>query len=120
MTKENPSIAIIGLGYVGLPLAVAFSEKYQVVGLDINNNRVDELREGHDSTLEVSKDELRKVLLDKISDKKGLYVTFDKCDISHCSVFIITVPTPTDKHNRPVLMPMIRASETVASFLKKG
>jgi len=120
MTKENPSIAIIGLGYVGLPLAVAFSEKYQVVGLDINNNRVDELREGHDSTLEVSKDELRKVLLDKISDKKGLYVTFDKCDISHCSVFIITVPTPTDKHNRPVLMPMIRASETVASVLKKG
>ncbi|TVQ81855.1 MAG: nucleotide sugar dehydrogenase, partial [Flavobacteriales bacterium] len=105
---ENPKIAIIGLGYVGLPLAVAFAEKFPTIGLDINTARVDELQKGIDSTLEVENDHLKSVLVQNgvVLDKagaKGLYCTTAITDISDCNVFIITVPTPTDKHNRPVL-----------------
>jgi UDP-N-acetyl-D-galactosamine dehydrogenase len=124
MKVENSKIAIIGLGYVGLPLAVAFAEKYPVVGLDINIDRIDELQNGIDSTLEVENDHLKGVL---VSDRlnldqegaRGLYCTTAINEISNCNVFIVTVPTPTDKHNRPVLTPMIKASETVARVLKK-
>ncbi len=115
--KNNPSIAIIGLGYVGLPLAVAFAEKYSVVGFDINVQRVAELNEGKDHTLEVE-DELLQSVLVKSNSTKGLLVTTQISDISNCTVFIVTVPTPTDKHNRPVLTPMIKASEGIASVLK--
>ncbi len=125
MKLENSKIAIIGLGYVGLPLAVAFAEKYPVVGLDINTARVDELQRGFDATLELDKDHLKSVLvsrrqkLDEIG-ARGLFCTTAITEISHCNVFIVTVPTPTDKHNRPVLTPMIKASEMVAKVIKKG
>jgi UDP-N-acetyl-D-glucosamine/UDP-N-acetyl-D-galactosamine dehydrogenase len=115
---EESNIAIIGLGYVGLPLAVAFAEKYLTVGYDIDPRRVDELRNGLDRTLEVDNDLLKAVL--KNSEKTGLIVTDVVSDIADCNIFIVTVPTPTDKHNRPVLTPMIRASEAIARVLKKG
>jgi UDP-N-acetyl-D-galactosamine dehydrogenase len=125
MKLENPKIAIIGLGYVGLPLAAAFAEKYQVIGLDINSNRVDELQNGIDTTLEIENEQLKSVLVTQIVElnnkgSKGLFCTTAMTDISECNIFIVTVPTPTDKHNRPVLTPMIRASETIAKVMKKG
>ena len=125
MKLENPKIAVIGLGYVGLPLAVAFAEKYPVIGLDINIARVDELQNGIDATLEVENAHLLSVIVPHRLNlveigAKGLFCTTAITDISDCNVFIVTVPTPTDKHNRPVLTPMIKASETVAKVLKKG
>ena len=125
MNLENSKIGIIGLGYVGLPLAVAFAEKYPVIGLDINTARVDELKKGVDATLEVENDHLKSVLVThslKLAENgaKGLFCTTSITDISDCNVFIVSVPTPTDKHNRPVLTPMIKASETVAKVLKIG
>ena len=120
-TNSKPIIGIIGLGYVGLPLAVAFAEKYKVIGFDINDQRVNELQKGHDHTLEVDDDLLNCVLL-RHSDEKslGLYNTSDVGALAGCNIYIVTVPTPTDKHNRPVLTPMIKASETIGSLLKKG
>lgn len=115
--NKKPQIAIIGLGYVGLPLAVAFAEKYSVVGFDINQQRVNELASGKDHTLEVEDELLQSVLVTSIS-VKGLLVSTQIKDIENCTVFIVTVPTPTDKHNRPVLTPMIKASEAIASVLK--
>lgn len=115
--NKNPQIAIIGLGYVGLPLAVAFAEKYAVVGYDINEKRVSELKAGTDSTLEIEESHLQSVMVDQLTDK-GLLVSTKLTDIEDCSVYIVTVPTPTDKHNRPVLTPMIKASEAIASVLK--
>ncbi len=120
-TKNNtqPRIAIIGLGYVGLPLARLFATKYPVVGFDINSARVKELMSGTDSTLEVSNEVLQSVLVDKLGDENGLLCSTSLDDIKDCNYFIITVPTPVDKNNRPVLMPLIKASETVAKVLKK-
>lgn len=118
-STQETKIAIIGLGYVGLPLAVAFAEKYEVVGIDINSHRIKELKSGVDSTLEVEDDLLQSVLVDE-PGKKGLYVTENIQEASSCTVYIVTVPTPTDKHNRPVLTPMIKASESVAKVMKKG
>lgn len=115
--NKNPQIAIIGLGYVGLPLAVAFAEKYTVVGYDINEKRVGELKVGKDHTLEIEDNHLQSVLVEQLSNK-GLLVSTNLNDIQDCSVYIVTVPTPTDKHNRPVLTPMIKASEAIASVLK--
>ncbi len=117
MNLKESKIAIIGLGYVGLPLAVAFAEKYSVVGLDINQQRIQELNQGKDQTLEVEEDLLQKVLF-KTSSIQGLFVTSQLEDIADCNIFIVTVPTPTDKHNRPVLTPMVKASETIARVLK--
>jgi UDP-N-acetyl-D-glucosamine/UDP-N-acetyl-D-galactosamine dehydrogenase len=117
--NNSPKIAIIGLGYVGLPLAVAFAEKYSVVGFDINQQRVNELAAGKDNTLEVEDDLLQSVLVTTQSDK-GLLVSTQLKDIKDCTVFVVTVPTPTDKHNRPVLTPMIKASEAIASVLKRN
>jgi UDP-N-acetyl-D-galactosamine dehydrogenase len=118
---SEAKIAIIGLGYVGLPLAVAFAEKYKVIGFDINVQRVDELQKGHDHTLEVENELLQSVLLKHADEKPiGLYNTTAVGALSDCNIFIVTVPTPTDKHNRPVLTPMIKASETIAGLLKKG
>jgi UDP-N-acetyl-D-glucosamine/UDP-N-acetyl-D-galactosamine dehydrogenase len=114
-------IAIMGLGYVGLPLAVEFAKKYPVVGFDINHRRIDELRSGKDSTLEVDADDLSDALASALDyDLDGLYVSSDPSDMRHCNTFIVTVPTPTDKNNRPVLTPLIKASETVGKVLKKG
>ena len=117
--ENNTKIAIIGLGYVGLPLAVAFAEKYPVIGFDINQARVNELMGGHDFTLEVS-GELLKSVVNDAPKELGLLCTTDLSQIKDCNYFIVTVPTPTDKHNRPDLTPLYKASETVGKVLKKG
>ena len=117
-------IAVIGLGYVGLPLAVEFAKQYPTVGFDINGPRVDELMSGHDRTLEVEGDDLKKVITsDLVSTEKngkGLYCTTSVGDIESSNFYIVTVPTPTDKNKRPVLTPLIKASESVGKVLKKG
>ena len=120
MNLSEKKIAIIGLGYVGLPLAVAFAEKYKVIGFDINDQRVDELNTGHDATLEVEDQLLNSVLDIENCSKTGLHLTANKEILDDCNIYIVTVPTPTDKNNRTVLTPMIKASETIAAFLKKG
>ena len=160
-------IAVVGLGYVGLPLARLFATKYPVVGFDINGERVKELKKGHDSTLEVEDDKLQAVLVQSINqmhkqpilemagvvedrhpepalpadglvswsneteddyysplgggrEGAGLFITRDLGDISECNYYIITVPTPIDKNNRPDLTPLYKSSESVAKVLKKG
>ena len=117
---KNDKIAIIGLGYVGLPLATLFAAKYSVVGFDIDGNRVSEIMSGIDSTLEVSSNTLKSVLVNNISDDNGLFCTKQIDDIKNCNYFIITVPTPINKYNQPVLTPLIKASETVGTVIKKG
>ena len=118
-------IAVIGLGYVGLPLARLFATKFPVVGFDINSKRVFELNAGHDDTLEVSDELLQSALVTKNPfteslTNKGLYCSDQLEDIADANIYIITVPTPVDKNNRPVLTPLIKASETVGKVLKKG
>ena len=117
---KKDKIAIIGLGYVGLPLARLFATKFTVVGFDINKDRVIELMSGVDSTLEVDKETLQNVLVERSSESKGLFCTNQLDEIKDCNFYIITVPTPVDKNNRPVLTPLIKASETVGAVLKKG
>jgi UDP-N-acetyl-D-galactosamine dehydrogenase len=116
----NTKIAVIGLGYVGLPLARLFATKYNVVGFDINRNRVEELRQGTDSTLEVEDSILQAVLKPIHNEDNGLFVSYDLGDISDCNVYVVTVPTPVDKNNRPDLTPLYKSSETVGKVLKKG
>ena len=118
MRKDK--IAIIGLGYVGLPLARLFATKYPVVGFDINTDRISELMSGVDSTLEVDNETLQSVLTSEDSDSNGLFCTNQLDKIKDCNYYIITVPTPVDKNNRPILTPLIKASETVGAVLKKG
>ncbi len=110
--EPSPSIAIIGLGYVGLPLAVEFGKKHPTVGYDIRPGRVAELREGRDSTLEVSPDEL--------AGSPQLRFTGELTDIAACTVFIVTVPTPIDSAKRPDLTPLVKASQAIGSVLKRG
>ncbi len=112
MNVTEAKIAVIGLGYVGLPLAVEFGKKIRTVGFDINASRIEELKNGYDRTLEVDSDNL------KLSDKISYTTQLD--EIRDCTIFIVTVPTPTDKHNRPDLTPLYKASETVGKVLKKG
>jgi len=145
--KKQPKLAIIGLGYVGLPLARLFATKFPVVGFDINQSRIEELREGRDSTLEVEDEILQAVLIESnpvlklvaegrafAEDRhpepssgsavdemnKGLFVTSELNEIANCNYYIITVPTPIDKNNRPDLTPLYKSSGAVASVLKKG
>ena len=118
--KNNHTISVIGLGYVGLPLARLFATKYPVVGFDINHTRVEELREGKDLTREVEEDLLKSVLKNENSSGNGLFVSGELRDIEHSNIYIITVPTPVDKNNRPDLTPLYKASETVGKVLKKG
>ncbi|MCB0457986.1 MAG: nucleotide sugar dehydrogenase [Flavobacteriaceae bacterium] len=115
--KSTPTIAIIGLGYVGLPLAVAFAKKYRVIGFDINKKRVAELQQGKDYTLEVEDEALQEALN---ASENGLKVSSDAAALTSASVYIVTVPTPTNKHNQPVLTPLEKASETIGKVLKKG
>jgi UDP-N-acetyl-D-galactosamine dehydrogenase len=112
MKKDDLNIAIIGLGYVGLPLAVEFGKKRSVVGFDINQTRIDELQRGHDRTLEVE-DEL-------LTEASGLSFTANPADLATANVYIVTVPTPIDEYKRPDLTPLIKASETIGMTLKKG
>lgn len=112
MKLEDIKLAIIGLGYVGLPLAVEFGRKRSVVGFDINQRRIDELKAGNDLTLETTQEEL-------VAAKHLTYST--NCeDLRGCNCYIVTVPTPIDEHKRPDLTPLIKASETVGKVLKRG
>jgi len=106
-------ICVIGLGYVGLPLAHAFSEKYEVVGFDISQWRIDELSSGYDRTLELNETQVNEAL------KNGMQFTLNVDDIKNCNIYIVTVPTPIDKHKKPDLTPLIKASETIGKVLKK-
>ncbi|PWK66331.1 UDP-N-acetyl-D-galactosamine dehydrogenase [Mucilaginibacter oryzae] len=112
-------IAIIGLGYVGLPLAVEFAKKYPVRGFDIKQSRVDELNKAFDRTLETDSDELLSVL-NSATENRGLLFTSQAADISACNVYIVSVPTPTDRHNKPDLGLLVKASKSVAGVLKPG
>ena len=112
MNLKNKRISIIGLGYVGLPLAVAFAEKFQVVGYDINESRIQDLKDGNDQTLEVDS-----ILLESV--KSNISYTSDIQDTKDCNIYIVTVPTPVDEANRPDLTPLLKSSLTVGSVLKK-
>jgi UDP-N-acetyl-D-galactosamine dehydrogenase len=112
--KIKKTISIIGLGYVGLPLAVAFSKKYKVIGFDISQDRIEELKRGYDRTLEVEESELKEAI------ERGLEFTNNLEDIKKANIYIVTVPTPIDKHKNPDLTPLIKASESVGRVLKKG
>ncbi len=112
---KDIKIAVIGLGYVGLPLARLFSTKYKTVGFDINKPRVDELMTGVDSTLEVEKDILKEAI-----DKYGFVCTCDLEAIRDCNFYVVTVPTPVDKNNAPDLTPLVKASETAGKVISKG
>lgn len=117
---DNKKIAVIGLGYVGLPLAVEFSKKFPTIGFDINEKRIGELRSGKDNTLEVEDAELQAVNVPSVPTGKGLFCSNKLEDIASCNYYIVTVPTPVDKYNRPDLTPLYRASETVGKVLSKG
>ena len=112
LTSDNFKIAIIGLGYVGLPLAVEFGKAIEVIGFDVNPERIAELQSGNDRTCEVDGAELESA--------KKLSFTTNKSEIADCNVYIVTVPTPIDAHKRPDLLPLLRASETVGSVIKPG
>ncbi|SFC33079.1 UDP-N-acetyl-D-galactosamine dehydrogenase [Zunongwangia mangrovi] len=118
MTQKK--IAVIGLGYVGLPLARLFATKYPVVGFDINNSRISELKQGNDKTLEVENKDLKAVLKESNSEETGLFCTANIEDLTDCNFYVITVPTPVDKNNKPDLTPLYKSSETVASVLNNG
>jgi UDP-N-acetyl-D-glucosamine/UDP-N-acetyl-D-galactosamine dehydrogenase len=105
-------LAVIGLGYVGLPLAVEFGKHYPVVGFDINRRRIEALKAGKDDTLEVSPAEM--------AEATRLNYSCDSADLKDCNIYIVTVPTPIDKHKRPDLTPLIKASETIGKTLKRG
>ena len=118
--NSNLKIAVIGLGYVGLPLARLFATKHAVIGFDINQSRVASLKTGTDTTFEITDAALQKVLLDKPGDAIGLYCTSLLADIAECNYYIVTVPTPVDKNNRPDLTPLYKSSEAIGTILKKG
>jgi UDP-N-acetyl-D-galactosamine dehydrogenase len=119
--KNDIKIGIIGLGYVGLPLAVAFAKKYPVIGFDINPERVSQLKNNKDHTLEITDYELKEVNVDNFNGiYKGLISTYNLADLETCNFYIITVPTPVDKNHRPILTPLIKASESVGKILKQG
>jgi UDP-N-acetyl-D-glucosamine/UDP-N-acetyl-D-galactosamine dehydrogenase len=118
--NSKHKITIIGLGYVGLPLAVEFAKKYQVIGFDINETRIKELKQAIDKTLEVENDNLKQVLITDLEKEKGLYITSNPQDLVTSNIYIVTVPTPTDALNKPVLTPLIKASQTIGKVLSKG
>lgn len=118
--NKNIKIAVIGLGYVGLPLARLFATKYAVVGFDINQSRIDALKLGNDTTFEIDSDSLKDVLVEVSSSENGLYCTSVLDEISDCNYYIVTVPTPVDKNNRPDLTPLYKSSKAVGKVLKKG
>ena len=112
MNLENINIGIIGLGYVGLPLAVEFGKKYSALGFDINQSRIEQLQKGYDSTLEVSDNEL----------KESIYLKYSSSvtELKNCNVYIVTVPTPIDEHKQPDLTPLVKASEMLGKVVKKN
>jgi len=120
MSNNKPQIGIIGLGYVGLPLAVEFAKQYKVFGFDISNKRVEQLISGFDHTKEIDPVNLIDVITTDCTTRQGLYCTYDIEKLKSCSIFIVTVPTPVDKNNRPDLSPLINASLLIGKILKKG
>ena len=119
MNLKNNQIAIIGMGYVGLPLATAFAEKYYTVGFDINTTRIKEIKKGIDKTQEIESKVLLRVLVDQ-KTIKGLFVSTEIEDLRNSNYYIVTVPTPIDKNHKPDLTPLFKASETIGHVLKKG
>jgi UDP-N-acetyl-D-galactosamine dehydrogenase len=117
---NNHKIAIIGLGYVGLPLAVEFAKKYKVFGYDINNERITSLKIGIDHTNEIDTNELKKIITDDCTTLTGLFCTNNIELLKNCTIFIVTVPTPVDKNNRPNLNPLLNASKMIGQILKMG
>ncbi|MDH0737230.1 Vi polysaccharide biosynthesis UDP-N-acetylglucosamine C-6 dehydrogenase TviB [Achromobacter sp. AGC78] len=109
---QDVKLAVVGLGYVGLPLAVEFGKKRSVIGFDINTRRIDALKAGHDHTLEVSDEEL--------AEAAQLSYTADRAELGQANVFIVTVPTPIDEYKQPDLTPLVKASETIGAVLKRG
>lgn len=121
MELASSKIGVVGLGYVGLPLAVEFAKKYPTIGYDINPRRVNELSEGHDATLEVSDDDLKSVTKKQHSSHQlGISFTTELSEIKDCNIFIVTVPTPIDKYNKPDLTPLIKSSQSLGQIIKKG
>ena len=126
--EKQIKIAVIGLGYVGLPLARLFATKYPVVGFDINKSRIVEIKSGNDSTLEVETETLKRALItyNPITPNQnekntiGLYCSSNMDDISNCNFYVVTVPTPVDRNNRPDLTPLLKASETIGKVISKG
>ncbi|HRG44270.1 MAG TPA: NAD(P)-binding domain-containing protein, partial [Saprospiraceae bacterium] len=114
----DTKIGIIGLGYVGLPLAVEMAKKFDVIGFDINKKRIAELSQGMDNTLEIESEALLQVL--NSNDGKGMKLTDDITALKSSNVYIVTVPTPIDKYNKPDFKPLISASETVGKVLSPG
>jgi UDP-N-acetyl-D-glucosamine/UDP-N-acetyl-D-galactosamine dehydrogenase len=119
-TLPNTKIAVIGLGYVGLPLALEFAKKYPVIGFDINSKRVAELMGGNDHTLEVESSDLKDVLVSELPSVTGLYCSSNEKDISGANIYIVTVPTPIDEFKKPDLNPLIQSSKAVSKYLKTG
>ncbi len=117
---KSHKICMIGLGYVGLPLAVEFAKHYPVIGFDINKKRIDGLNQGHDHTLEVDDENLQSVLTKEAPKETGMMLSSNLDDIRDCNIYIVTVPTPVDKNNRPDLTPLIKASETIGKVISKG
>ncbi|WP_369819330.1 nucleotide sugar dehydrogenase, partial [Achromobacter sp. Root83] len=109
---QEVKLAVVGLGYVGLPLAVEFGKKRPVIGFDINTRRIDGLKAGHDHTLEVSEAEL--------AEATQLTYTADRAELAQANVYIVTVPTPIDEYKQPDLTPLVKASETIGAVLKRG
>ena len=118
--NQNIKIAVVGLGYVGLPLARLFATQYPVIGFDINQSRIESLQSGTDTTLEVDDATLQQVLKSTPDANTGLYCTCNLTELKYCNYFIITVPTPVDKNNRPDLTPLFKSSQSIGSILKKG
>ena len=110
--EKNNKIAVVGLGYVGLPLAAEFGKLYEVIGFDVDKERLAQLKEGHDKTCELTAEQLAKL--------GNVSFTSDILDIKDCNIYIITVPTPIDSSKRPDLLPLINASKTVGKVLKKN
>ncbi|RZL49673.1 MAG: nucleotide sugar dehydrogenase [Pedobacter sp.] len=119
MVIENKKIAVIGLGYVGLPLAIEFAKKYSVIGFDINKERVEQLNKGVDQTHEANLEDLNCVL-SKVKSPIGLSLSFDVNDLVNCSIYIVTVPTPINKAKKPDLQPLLEASKMIGEVLKVG
>lgn len=109
---SESKLAIVGLGYVGLPLAVEFGKKFPTIGFDINPRRIGELKSGRDGTLELTSEEMQ--------EATQISYTDNLCDLKQCNVFVVTVPTPVDKHTRPDLLPLIKVSEALGKVIKKG
>ncbi len=118
MSKSR--LAVIGLGYVGLPLAVEFAKQYAVTGFDVNHKRTEELRQGNDNTLEVDNNEINLVLKSNNDESKGLYISDTETDLQQATIYIVTVPTPVDRYHHPDLTDLKSASQTISRYLKKG